>query len=237
MKNDIQISSGKSFFSKGSLRLGWALSGMAILTLASVAAAVDLTGDAMRVDYRYPSTDLSNIYAGSTLAFTVATGGTNFTQTVTSAYGQLKLAVGITGDTIRISGFQWDSTAIGTTLGTSGGPGITFNGLVFTDESRQLSGATIDPATTLPGLDTSRVLVLGQQLFINFMGLKYTVGQSVVVLHVQAIPPAPPVIGSGPQSQTNAGGSATSSVAILTISKVRLGEKDDGPYASEDSGQ
>jgi uncharacterized repeat protein (TIGR03803 family) len=191
---------------------GSVTSSNATLTVTNNAGGSGLTGDSMTVDYRYPSTNTSSIYSGSTVAYTVGASGTTFTQTNGNVGAELLLNYAITNDTIWISGFQWNNTAVGTTLLFSGN--VSFNGEVFTDLSRQLAGVSIDPATTLPNLVASRVNIAGNQLFVDFSGLQYTVGQSLVVLHLEANTNTPPVIVAQPQSQTVvAGTNVTFSVA------------------------
>ena len=163
-----------------------AATALALLSIAAVEARADLTGDSMRVDDFYPNLN-THFYTGQTFA-----GPADFQYNV--ANYNLEYTINVTASQIILSEFQYLSYPTRTTLGFSGPPGspdgagdagVTFNGLVFTDFSHLFSGVTIDPATTLAGLDLSRVTESGNQLDVNMMGLYYTIGQSKVVLDVQ----------------------------------------------------
>src|SRR6185437_1828768 len=95
-------------------------------------------------------------------------------------------------------GFPADPGTEGTVVRFGGPPGdtkpdgspVTFNGAVFTDNSRIFTSVAIVSATALPDIDSSRVRVDGAQLLINFMSASVTAGESELVLRVNS-PAAP----------------------------------------------
>jgi Big-like domain-containing protein/Ig-like domain-containing protein len=184
---------------------------LAINLRAFCQSATNLVGEKLSTDWRYPDTNTSNVASqGYPVVFTVPPGGTNFALGVNP-----NLSVSVTGDTITL-GFPGPGDA---TYGFSGPPGsldgaidvgpggepVTFNGAVITDSSNIFSGVTIISVTALPGLDSSRVYVSSNALYVNFMGLYNTPGLSQVVLRLQVLKEISIV--TQPQSQIVAAGS------------------------------
>jgi hypothetical protein len=161
----------------------------------SVSGSAPLTGDLIQLDWRYPDVNThAASSAGYPYPFTVGTSGTAFT----NGYNP-ELAIQVTSNSITIAAPPIDGED-GQTFGFSGPPGspdgasdvgangetVTFNGAVFTDYSHDFSDVTIAWVTAYPDLDSSRITVAGNRLYVNFMGLYNTVGLSQVRLNVLA---------------------------------------------------
>ena len=89
--------------------------------------------------------------------------------------------------------------ALQTTLSTPNWNSAAFNGIVFTSPGPLgITGAVVDPATTMTGFDDSRVGFNADQIFINWNGLSYVNGTVVKVDFAPVPEPATmAVLGAG----------------------------------------
>ena len=158
-----------------------------ILVIGTTSSYASLIGHNLSVESAYP--DIGSL-SGSAGSFTV--DGSTFLYT---GFGSLKFEITADADTITISKFQWNDTPVGNTLGFSGPPGspngamdagVTFAGLLIDDLTAAWGSVALDSVVSLPGFDSSRVAVSGNQIALNFMGINYTHGESEVVLSVEA---------------------------------------------------
>ena len=126
------------------------------LIVAGPAAAADFLGDTLNGSYNFPGagtvfSNQGNQVVAPTASFTFRTGTPNVTAIVSAA------SVLLTFDA------------------TGGFTGAAFNGVVLTDLTRgDITGFTLDSATTLAGFDQSRLSFTANSLSLNLQGLANT---------------------------------------------------------------
>lgn len=58
----------------------------------------------------------------------------------------------------------------------------TFNGVIFESSAPlQIAGASVDPATTMAGFDSSRIIIEPTRILLNWQGLSYVDGTNVTI--------------------------------------------------------
>jgi len=156
-----------------------------------------LANDSLAINWLYPDTSTPSANStGFPASLTVLAGGT----TLNTGYNP-NITIDVTGNQITI---DFPQATAGT--GSSGPPGspdgaqdvgpngetVTFNGLIVTDLTKNFASVTIEavsgfgtnPATGASWLDSSRVWVSGNQLFVNFMGLPNDQDDPVILLDI-----------------------------------------------------
>ena len=139
--------------------------------LFSVEAHAGFIGQTMSASYRVPT--VNDIYSQATWTpptFTVGSGE----ETVGNIEDVTALHVDFTDSKLLIT--------LNTILSTPTWNIDAFNGPVFTANAPlYISGASIDPATTMSGFDVSRVTWTGDSILLNWNGLSYIDGTVVAV--------------------------------------------------------
>jgi hypothetical protein len=165
------------------------LRALTVFTLAAsvVAAALPapaeagLIGKQLNAAYDFP--DTSTPYAGGSFApssFTVGSGQ----ETVGDIEGVTQLLV------------DFSDTALTITLQTSHSSptwnGASFNGIIFTSPGPLgITGATVDPTTTMTGFNDSRVSFDANHILVNWNDLSYVNGTVVKIDFASAAVPEP----------------------------------------------
>lgn len=141
-------------------------------------ARADFIGQHVTPTYRYP--DLSTVYPSSSwvpTSFIIGPGleTTGSSQGNGSIEGVTNLAVDFAATTLTIT--------LTTQLTNPTWNAASFNGPVFTaDAPYGIATAHVDPATTMPGFDDSRIsLFTSTDIGINWQGLGYVNGTVVQV--------------------------------------------------------
>jgi hypothetical protein len=138
--------------------------------LLSGTAHAGLLGDTITASYQFPT--LGTIYGPVTWSpatFQVGPGQ----ETDGLVEGVTHILVDFTDTTLQIT--------LTTTLDQPTWNSVAFNGPVF-DGLLGLAGGSVDVgATNLVGFDDSRILTSGNELALNWSGLGYTTGSTVVV--------------------------------------------------------
>jgi hypothetical protein len=144
-------------------------------------AAASLLGQGFTPGYRVP--DLGTVYAEaswSPASFTVGAG----VETVGDVEGVTSITVDASASAL--------SLVLATTLTNPTWNSASFNGLVFTAAGPLgIIGATVNAATSMAGFDASRVSFTGSEIRIDWNGLGYTSGTTVMVDFTFATVPEP----------------------------------------------
>ena len=141
--------------------------------LLSTGAQAGLTGKAL--DATYYSPDISTAYGSVTWTPPSFVIGSSV-ETVGSVEGVTNLVTDFSDAQLVIT--------LNTSLTNPTWNATSFNGIVFALQSPgslDIATATVDPATTLAGFDSSRVSFTNGVLGIDWNGLSYADGQQVVV--------------------------------------------------------
>ena len=180
--------------------LGLAAAALITLVTATVAHA-GFVGRTLSAEYFYP--DLSTPYGPATVTpspFVVGPGP----ETSINVEGVTTIVVDVTDTTLRfdfatiLAAPTWNSTP--------------FNGVVFnlvTGAPLSLLSASIDPSSTLGGLDASRVAFNDSQVTVNWSGLPYSNGTFLLINVASAA-----AVGAVPEPGT---------LALLAIALAALG--------------
>jgi hypothetical protein len=170
----------------------------------SPTASANLLDQPLSVTYRFP--DAATVYPPASFepsSFVVGPG--------LEAWGQIEHT------TLLLTDFSDNQLTITfrTRLQAPVWTSASFNGLIFqrtTPGNLAITGATVDPATTLAGFDTSRISYTTGEIRINWGGLPYVDADKLVIDFtvddrglVQAIVPQNPVPELGPASIAAAG--------------------------------
>jgi hypothetical protein len=144
-------------------------------------AAASLLGQGFTASYRVP--DLGTVYADanwSPASFIVGAG----VETVGDVEGVTDITADFSAATL--------SLLLTTVLTNPTWNSVSFNGPVFTAAGPLgIVGATVNAATTLVGFDASRVSFTGTEIRIDWNGLSYVSGSTVVVDFTFATVPEP----------------------------------------------
>jgi hypothetical protein len=164
--------------------LGWAVAACAaasILLYGGRPAEAGLLGKTLDAVYYYPDASTAYSFAAfSPVSFVVGAGQ----ETVGDVEGVTQLLTDFTDTTLTIT---LQTVLIGPTWNT-----VAFNGPIFTSPGPLgITGASVDPATTMAGFDNSRVSFTGNQILINWNGLSYIDGTVVKVDFAFAAVPEP----------------------------------------------
>jgi hypothetical protein len=143
------------------------LAGMFALAASSGAMASGLTGDAFSYQYYYP--DLSSAYSGAANGSYVVGSGVEVSNIVDGA-GTLDVT---------------DGQVIVDFTGTSWFNGAGYNGFVIT--GLPISSVTVDSSSTFSGAVIS---FTGNTLSVNFQGLSFNAGETLVLDINSAVPEA-----------------------------------------------
>jgi hypothetical protein len=140
-----------------------------LLLAAPVMGHAGLIGQEITASYRFP--DVNSVYASASFTPDVFTVGA----------GQES-----TGDLEGVTTFHVDfgddflNITLNTILGNPTWNGTSFNGIVFVASlPHGILSATVDAATTMPGLDNSHVSFDADEIFVNWAGLSYVDGSVV----------------------------------------------------------
>lgn len=149
---------------------------VAVLTaVTATSAQAGFVGRQLQATYYFP--DLTTPYALATEApptFTV--GAPVAVETIVNVEGVTQIAVDFTDNSVRF-GFT-------TSLNNPTWSSVSFNGMVFdllTGSTFSLTSKSIDPSSTFAGFDASRVGYSDNQLTINWNGLSYVNGTSLLI--------------------------------------------------------
>jgi hypothetical protein len=144
-------------------------------------AAASLLGQGFTLSYRIP--DLSSIYdqaSWSPASFTVGAG----VETVGDVEGVTSITVDVSASAL--------SLVLATTLTNPTWNAAGFNGVVFSAAGPLgIIGATVNAATTMAGFDAGRLSFTGTEIRIDWNGLGYTTGTTVMVDFTFATVPVP----------------------------------------------
>jgi hypothetical protein len=159
----------------------------AAVTLAAglcspIAHADTLIGDQISANFYYPTfgSPCCSDVTYSTAAFQVTSG---LTPETTLQFGAAPIA------------FNFDASSLTITfLGSTTPNSAVFNGPVFTD----LTGANFGSLSTISGGNLGIVSVTnGNELFINWQGVPFTAGETIVVNFANAAAVPGPIVGAG----------------------------------------
>ena len=148
-----------------SLRSSFPIAAGALLALAGVANtanAQDLNGQAVRVSQNYPT--MSAIFTNGGTQTVTSSGATYFAQDVNIQVKPSQVVFTFTGSTSFVN-----SDFNGYQIAEVGVSPVTF------------TSVTLDAASTVAGFDSSRITFDANNIFANFRGLTYTVGQNVTL--------------------------------------------------------
>lgn len=149
--------------------------------LAAVPARADLVGTTFTASYRYP--DSATVYPNVTWApatFVVGAG----TETVGTVEGVTTITADFTAATLTL--------VLDTVLTSPTWNAAAFNGVMFSAAvPHGIASVSIDPATTMAGLDASRVSLGSDEIRIDWNGLGYVDGTRVVVAFTFPATPVP----------------------------------------------
>lgn len=147
---------------------------LAVLSIALTAQAAGptLSGRSLQVDWRHPLQD--SVYLGQTAQVTVGAG----TELPGFLFGYVDLDLDALGVTMTVN--------LGPDVftGPAQASGVSFNGFALVDAAGTLPAivsATLNPSSSLPGVDASRLSFDADHVVVNLMGLSYAPGQTVRV--------------------------------------------------------
>jgi PEP-CTERM motif len=148
--------------------------------LAGSSAQAALDGRSFAVSYSVPTIDTPYPSAtASPSSFVVGAG----VETVVDVEDVTFITVDFSDTSLTLS--------LNTSLNDPTWSAADFNGLVFDLTSAGtlgITGASVDSLTTMSGFDSSRVLVSGNRIAIDWNGLSYVDGTRVVVNFATAVP-------------------------------------------------
>lgn len=172
------------------------LRALTVFTLAASLAAAALPAPAeagligKQLDAAYYDHDMSTPYPPASFtpsSFTVGAGQ----ETIGDVEGVTQLLVDFSDRSLTIT--------LQTILPNPTWKNEAFNGIIFTSPGPLgITGATVDPATTMTGFDNSRVSFDSDQIFVNWSGLSYGNGTVVRIDFAPVPEPATmAVLGAG----------------------------------------
>jgi hypothetical protein len=145
---------------------------------ASLAATPTLMGQAVQVDWRH--FHINDVYLGQTAQFVVGPG-----VELPSWVGDI-LSIDVTAGGVALQMLVGPNTL----TGPAQVPGTTFNGFALFDYAGTLpaiTSAVVNPATTLAGVDASRLSFDADHVYANLMGLPFNRGD-VLLVDVALVP-------------------------------------------------
>lgn len=162
-----------------------ALAALAIVGAFAVpaSAAVNLAGETVAVEYRFP--DTASVYPAATPSSPVFVIGAG-TESTVNVEGVTFIDVDFGAATLDL--------VFNTVLTSPTWNMVPFNGLVFTGPGlAQITGWTVNPTTSFGGggFDASRVTRVGNELRLNWNGLTYHDGEVINLSFTGAGVPEP----------------------------------------------
>lgn len=201
--------------------------------MTAVPAGLSLLGAWMKMDFRYP--ERTRLFTGAgaqPVTFTVSDS-----VEVPAFLTNPTFTVDASDTTIKIHGFR-GYPGYPAKAGFSGTPDhASFNGPAFSISGRVVTRVSIDPVTTLAGLDQSRITLDANQIYVNWMDLKYDAA-TAVVLHVETEAQSGGTAGNTPPEALAITKKGNDSVTIswdgtgILQSKNLFGAWVDTPYTS-----